>query len=533
MNPQSEADARTAADASQARRTSGPYAWYALGVLVVVYTLNFIDRQILSILAEDIKDALVLEDGDLGFLYGTAFAVFYAVFGVPLGRLADNWRRGHLMAMGLALWSGMTALSGFATNYAQLAAARIGVGIGEASASPAAFSMLAGYFPKNRRALAASIYTSGVYLGMGLSLPIGGLISDNWNTAFAGGGAPLGLQGWQVTFLAVGLPGLLVALWVMTLREPVRRTDAGVIEPVVRPGAWRMFLADVMTILPPFTLWSVSRFPGALRRNLIGLAVIVAIAFGLIRLTGDAGQWIAYAVGFYALFSWTQSLRFTDPPTHKLILGSPVVPLAVLGFGCLAVITYVISFWGAPFAMRTYDVSASTAGVAIGLPGAAAAAAGVILGGRLSDLWKERDPRGRIFTCMLAAVLPAPFIVAMVLAPDFGTYVLLSPCVYFLANLWTGSAVATYQDFVLPRMYGTISAVYLVGSTMVGLSLGPYASGKIAAVSGSLQAGVISMLAASVVALVALWALSLRAEAAETTKLERAIAAGEPPPVAA
>ncbi len=111
------------------------YSWYVLGVLVVVYILNFIDRQILSILAEDIKRDLVLTDADLGFLFGAAFAVFYALFGIPLGRLADNWNRKRLLAVGLALWSTMTALSGFARDQLTLSLARMGVGVGEASAS--------------------------------------------------------------------------------------------------------------------------------------------------------------------------------------------------------------------------------------------------------------------------------------------------------------------------------------------------------------------------------------------------------------
>ena len=133
-----------ATDPAQAARPAavpvriGAYAWYALLVLVLVYALNFIDRQILSILAQDIKRDLGLEDAQIGFLYGTAFAVFYALFGIPLGRLADSWYRGRLIAVGLGLWSSMTVLSGFATSFGMLATARIGVGIGEASASPAA-----------------------------------------------------------------------------------------------------------------------------------------------------------------------------------------------------------------------------------------------------------------------------------------------------------------------------------------------------------------------------------------------------------
>ncbi|MFN3511337.1 MAG: MFS transporter, partial [Tsuneonella troitsensis] len=108
------------------------YSWYALGVLVLVYVLNFVDRQILSILANDIKADLKVDDAFLGFLYGTAFAIFYALFGIPLGKLADSWHRVRLMTIGLALWSLMTAVSGFAKNGTMLTGARIGVGVGEA-----------------------------------------------------------------------------------------------------------------------------------------------------------------------------------------------------------------------------------------------------------------------------------------------------------------------------------------------------------------------------------------------------------------
>src|SRR5687768_12745605 len=205
--------------ASAARPRIGTYAWYALFVLVLVYIINFIDRQIISILAEDIKRDLQLKDAQIGFLYGTAFAVFYALFGIPLGRLADSWYRGRLMAIGLALWSSMTALSGFAQSFGMLAAARIGVGIGEASASPAAYSMIADYFPKERRATALSIYSSGLYIGGGIALPIGGFVLAEWGRQFPDlAMAPLGLAPWQAAFLAVGLPGLLLAAWIWTLK---------------------------------------------------------------------------------------------------------------------------------------------------------------------------------------------------------------------------------------------------------------------------------------------------------------------------
>jgi len=146
----------------------GAYARYVLIVLMLVYVFNFIDRNILSILAEDIKADLGLTDSQLGFLYGTVFAVFYAIFGIPLGRLADIWTRKNLISIGLFFWSGMTALSGTARSFTSLGIYRVGVGVGEASASPAAFSMLGDYFPPRLRATVLSIYSSGVNIGGGI-----------------------------------------------------------------------------------------------------------------------------------------------------------------------------------------------------------------------------------------------------------------------------------------------------------------------------------------------------------------------------
>src|SRR5512139_1429515 len=157
-------------EGADAARVGGGYAWYVLAVLVLVYVFNFIDRQILSILAQEIKGDLGLSDAEIGFLYGTAFAVFYAIFGIPLGRLADVWVRRSLIALGLAFWSAMTALSGTARSFPTLGAYRIGVGVGEASASPAAFSSLVDWFPARLRATAISIYSSGVYIGAGIGI---------------------------------------------------------------------------------------------------------------------------------------------------------------------------------------------------------------------------------------------------------------------------------------------------------------------------------------------------------------------------
>ena len=168
----------TGTDARETRENAaeGGYAWYALLVLLLIYVCNFIDRQILSILAEDIKRDLQISDQQIGVLYGTVFAVFFSLFGIPLGRLADGWYRGRLISLGLLVWSGMTALSGHASTFGQLTAARIGVGIGEATAVPASYSLLGDYFSRERKGTVLGIYMAGSHVGMGLSLVVGGAI---------------------------------------------------------------------------------------------------------------------------------------------------------------------------------------------------------------------------------------------------------------------------------------------------------------------------------------------------------------------
>ena len=527
---------------SAAKPRISAYAWYALFVLVLVYVINFIDRQILSILAEDIKHDLQLKDAQIGFLYGTAFAVFYALFGIPLGRLADSWYRGRLMAMGLALWSSMTALSGFANSFGMLAAARIGVGIGEASASPAAFSMISDYFPKERRATALSIYSSGLYIGGGLSLPIGGLVLSRWNAAYpVAAEAPLGLSGWQAAFLAVGIPGLLLALWVVTLREPQRGASDGLPQPVVRPNAWRDFGRELMAILPPLTLINVSRIPGALAVNLVGLGLIAAAAGALAWLTGNWAQWAAYGLGVYAVFSWVQSLKQRDPPTHRLIWGEPLVITMAVAFGSISFVTYASAFWGPPYVLRTFYPdptgpalyieglrAAEEVATILGWSAAVSAAAGVISGGVIADWWRRHDPRGRLFVNMIAAVVPAPIVFLMFTTESLATFYWLNPLAHLFSSMWVGAAVATLQDVVLPRMRATAGATYILGTTMVGLALGPYYAGKVADLAGSLRIGVFALFVVPPLTVIALWIAGRRLAELEATKVERARKAGEP-----
>jgi len=530
------------ADSAPPRPRIGAYAWYALFVLVLVYIVNFVDRQIISILVGDIKRDLDVTDAQIGFLYGTAFAVFYALFGIPLGRLADSWYRGRLMAMGLTLWSSMTVLSGFANSFGALAVARIGVGIGEASASPAAYSMISDSFPKERRATALSIYSSGLYIGGALSLPIGGFVVARWNAAYPDiATAPLGLAGWQAAFLTVGFPGLLLALWVLTLREPMRGASDGLPQPIVKPNAWRDFGRELVAILPPLTLISVARIPGALKLNLIGLAVIVLAGYALYRLTGDGPQWLAYGLGVYAIFSWVQSLKHRDPPAYALIWGSPMVVLLAVAFGSISFVTYATSFWLPHYVEATFYaggtapsryLSGLTAkaevGLIIGTTAAISAAIGVILGGYISDVWRQHNPNGRIYLNMLSVLLPVPIVAFLLSTDSLAAFYWVNPIAHLIASAWVGAAVATLQDVVLPRMRATAGATYILGTTMVGLALGPYFAGKMSLVTGSLPMGIAALYLMPPLTLIGLAIAARHLHRLESTKVERARAAGEP-----
>ena len=200
---------------------------------MLAYTLSYIDRQILSMLVEPIKADLGISDTQIGLLQGLAFAVFYTLVGIPMGRLADNGNRKKLIAWGIFVWSFATAACGLAKTFWQLFAARVGVGVGEAALGPAAYSTLADLFPPERRSRAIGVYSIGVYLGIGLAAVIGGQVigalADSPPLVLPLVGE---LAAWHVTFLIVGVPGLLVALWVATLREPLRRGAQRLAVPV-------------------------------------------------------------------------------------------------------------------------------------------------------------------------------------------------------------------------------------------------------------------------------------------------------------
>jgi len=200
------------------------YAWYVVFILMLCYALSLIDRQILSLLVGPMKRDLHISDTKVGLLQGFSFAVFYTLAGLPLGRIADAHSRRNLITAGLFAWSVLTAACSAAKSFWTLFFTRMGVGVGEASLSPAAFSLVADYFPPDRLGLALSVYSMGIYIGSGLALIVGGAVVQSLAHRPELALPVLGtIASWRATFLVVGLPGVFVALLTRTIREPRRR----------------------------------------------------------------------------------------------------------------------------------------------------------------------------------------------------------------------------------------------------------------------------------------------------------------------
>ncbi len=213
-----------AAPADRPANSSLAYAWYVVIVLMSCYTLSFVNRQILTLLFAPIKHDLAISDTLVGLLQGFAFAIFYTLFGVPIGRIADTSNRRNLIAAGIFLWSIMTCLCAAAGSFWSLFFMRIGVGIGEASLSPAAFSLITDYIPKKRLARAISVYQMGIFIGTGIALIVGGSVVDATLRLKTVAVPILGvIASWRLSFIAVGLPGFLFVLWLYTIKEPARR----------------------------------------------------------------------------------------------------------------------------------------------------------------------------------------------------------------------------------------------------------------------------------------------------------------------
>jgi MFS family permease len=251
------------------------YAYYVTFILLFAYTLSFVDRQILGLLVQPIKNDLHLADWTFSIVHGFAFAIFYTFVGVFLGRVADRWNRRNLIIIGMLIWVLATAAGGWVTSFASLFFARMLVGVGEAALSPAAYSMLADYFPPERRARAMGIYTSGVYIGSATAFIVGGLVIQATSHSAEVVIPLLGaFKPWQAAFIFVALPGIPALLLMYTVREPLRRGMAA-----LAPRRHVLTTAAASSERPNLS-W-VFRHPGTYAPLLLAPGVTAMVTFGI------------------------------------------------------------------------------------------------------------------------------------------------------------------------------------------------------------------------------------------------------------
>jgi MFS family permease len=379
---------------------------YILGLLVLIYTLGFLDRQVINILAEPIKLDLGLGDGELGALTGLAFALFYTLLGVPIARLADRYDRSRVIAGSLAIWSSFTALCGAATGFASLFAMRVGVGVGEAGCSPPAVSLIADIVPRAKRASAMAIYALGNPLGSLIGLAFGGIVAAQF--------------GWRVAFLVAGLPGLAIALVVLTtLRDPRRDLPAAAAPPPK--------FGDALKIIggkPSF--WLVG----------LGAAMMAFISYG--------------KTAFYASF-------FLRNHADGLASASAAIEAAT------------------GIALKPIGLLGLLLGILLGTAGGC----GVMLGGWLADRAGRRDIRGYMTAPSLAAIAQIPFFVAALYVDNLWLSLGLLCVPGILTAFWFGPVFATITGLVPARARSMAGALLQLVINIIGLGFGPLTVGLI------------------------------------------------------
>jgi len=385
---------------------SSAYKALVLGFLLMAYTFNFIDRTIIATIGQAIKVDLKITDTQLGLLGGLSFAVLYTLLGIPIARLAERWNRVSIISLALVVWSGFTVACGFAGNFLALLAMRVGVGIGEAGCSPPSHSLISDYFEPRRRASALSIYAFGIPLGAMIGAVAGGWLAKSF--------------GWRIAFMAVGLPGLILAFLLKLLVKEPPRGHADPAQRTAQPGA------------------------APARPSVIAL------------MTGE----------FKELASVTASL-FSHWPVANMILGLTMASFAGYGIGQFSV----------PYFIRAFGLDYATVGLVFGLIGGVSSGLGTLAGGFVSDWASRHNARWYALTPAIGLAIAAPIYVLAYRAPDWriAALILLTPGIFHYTYL--GPTFGVVQNVVETRRRATASAVMLLFVNIIALGGGPLFTG--------------------------------------------------------
>jgi MFS family permease len=527
-------------------------AWYAMVLVILMQAMSMVDRQVLSILLPRIKADLAVGDAEMGLLAGTVFALFYALFSLPLGRLSDGWVRTRLLALSILGWSIATGLAGFAKGFGLLAISRLGVGIGEASAQPAGISLLSDAFPKEKRGLIGAAMAVAVAIGLGGALAIGGLIADWWDGAYPDKlGAPLGMAGWQAAFIGAALPGIVLAILIWRLPEPVRGVADGVVTKP-DPAPFRAS-GGVLAAVLPITVWINFLRKGASAKdwaiNLIALAAIVAgglwltqwtdslravnpiaIPLGDGGLTGNAVQWLVSGFGIYVLLNWFQSLKLGDRPAYATIVKSPALLIVVLAASLQTILNYGVMIFTPSYLIGHFHQTTTQVGLIFGPFIAILGILGPVIAGPLSDWAELRVKGGRLWVTLVSLIVSPLCAVGVYTTESLTMFYVFFVAFSISTTMWLPSIYATLVELVLPRMRGMVTSFYILSITIIGQGFGPYAVGLMSDLNGGdLADAILTLYSWVAIPIVVLSAVSIwRYRIDEPLVLSRARAAGEP-----
>ena len=520
-------------------------AWIALALVALTNAVSLLDRQVLAILAPAIKADLKVGDAEMGLLYGTVFALFYALFSLPLGRLADGWKRTKLLSIAIAFWSAATGLAGLAGSFSLLALSRLGVGVGEAAAQPAGTSLIYDYWPRQRRGFVMAVLASAIALGLGGSLVLGGVAAAWWAQAYAGDTAPLGLRGWQFAFLVAAAPGFVLAAAMWFLREPQR----GAMDGIATPSDPHPFRASwsVLSAVTPGLNWLALGRGGADRRfwtfNLAALAGIVVLMAVLVQVTSALSprpalvlggvainphllQWTVIGFGLFVIVNLMQNMRLTDSQAFRVIARSPTL-IMVIAVGTLqSVINYGMMSFNPSFLMKYYGLSMKETALQFGLVSAGMGILGPLFWGPLSDWLQARFPGvGRAWVGLFTMGLSPLLSFWVYHAPDAGAFYARFVAYSLVLTGWMPALYAIMYDQVLPRMRGMTASVYLLVMTILGLGVGPYLVGVLSDATGNLRGSMLTLNAVAIPIVVLMFVVSRRAQRDELALLAHAEAA--------
>lgn len=401
---------------------SRAYRIYVLVVLTAVYTFNFLDRQIMGIVAPAVQAELGLNDTQLGILGGFAFAVLYTTLGIPVARLADRYNRVTIISIALATWSGFTALCGMAQNFTQLALARVGVGIGEAGGSPPSHSLISDFYPKEKRAGALAVYALGIPVGVTL--------------AYLGGGWVLQNFGWRTTFFALGIPGVLFAVLLkLTVREPQRGS-----------------MEAASTAVDAFKGLKITEPVGLVEKSLRMMTVV----FPAKSRTGIFSELASL---------WRAAKHLLAIPSYRAI----VIGLTAGSFGSYAIANWIVVFFN-----RSHpDFATGDVYLWLGLINGTAYVLGVFLGGNLVDRLSVKNKSAYGWVPVAALILNMPFFVgAMWVDNPVLSLVLWWPS-HLLTGFYLGPCFALAQTLAPVSIRALSTAIFFFILNMIALGFGP------------------------------------------------------------